>query len=141
MILSELVASKFKALLAGSESWKALINSQFVEHLSVMLGWAIEDANYKVERARQEAFIDTALNRSSILAHGEGREYIPRRPTLSTGTIRIANIGTQPANLLRECEFQSDGAVSYTLESTVVVPAGGAVDVPVSQRSTSVVEH
>lgn len=61
MILSDTVAEKFKKLLSLAPSWQDLTGSQFVKHLAIFLGWAIEDSAYKVERAHQEGFIDTAL--------------------------------------------------------------------------------
>lgn len=93
MILSQIVIEKFKSLIGAMEPWKSLKGSQFVQHLAIMLGWSIEDASYKIERAHQEGFLDTAINRSSILAHGEDREYIPRKPTPGRGKANIINQG------------------------------------------------
>ena len=61
MILSQIVIEKFKSLIGAMEPWKSLKGSQFVQHLAIMLGWSIEDASYKVERAHQEGFLDTVL--------------------------------------------------------------------------------
>ncbi len=66
MILADAVAEKLRSLLAEMPSWKSLVGSQFVNQLSIFQGWAVEDAVHKIERARHEGFIDTALNRSSI---------------------------------------------------------------------------
>ena len=101
MILADTVAEKLKSLLGEMPSWKNLKGSQFVKMLGTYTGWAIEDAALKTERARHEAFIDTALNRSSILAHGEGMEFMPRKPVPATGYAVISNTGEYPFTVLR----------------------------------------
>lgn len=140
MILSDTVAEKFKKLLSLAPSWQDLTGSQFVKHLAIFLGWAIEDSAYKVERAHQEGFIDTALNRSSILAHGESREYMPRKPSPATGKAVFFNQGEYSFTLLRGYELMSDAQVVYTLEETVVVGPRESVSAVVSQRSKSILE-
>lgn len=135
MILAQAVEDKFKNELAEMPSWKDLTGSQFVKHLAVFIAWAIEDAAFKVERARHEAFIDTALNRSSILAHGEGMEFMPRKPIPATGKAKITNQGDYSFTLLRESEFMSDSQVIFTLTETVVVEPGKSVIASMSQRS------
>lgn len=134
MILSEAVAEKLKSLLAKSPSWKNLTESQFVKHLAVFLGWELENAAFKAERAHQEGFLDTALNRSSILAHGEGMEFMPRKPTPATGKAAIQNQGEYPFSLQRGREFMSDAQVVYTMEEAAVVNPASTVTVPFSQR-------
>lgn len=121
MILSQVVIEKFKSLIGTMDPWKSLKGSQFVQHLAIMIGWGIEDASYKVERAQQEGFLDTAINRSSILAHGEDREYIPRKPVPGKGKVRIINQGDFPITLLRGMEFMSDGQNLYRLNATTVI--------------------
>lgn len=140
MILAQAVEEKFKNELAEMPSWKDLTGSQFVKHLAVFIAWAIEDAAYKVERARHEAFIDTALNRSSILAHGEGMEFMPRKPIPATGKVKIVNQGDYPFTLVRESEFMSDSQVVFTLTETVVVEPGTEIIASVMQRSRETLE-
>ena len=134
MILADTIAEKMRSLLAEMPSWKSLANSQYVRQLSVFLGWAVEDAALRIERARQEAFIDTALNRSSILAHGEGMEYMPRKPVPARGRVSILNQGEYPFTIPRERELMSDARTIFTLADTVVVPAGESVEATVEQR-------
>lgn len=141
MILSKQVADKLQTLLSAIPSWKDLASSQFVRHLAIFVGWTVEDANFKVERARQEAFIGTALNRSSLVAHAEDREYLPRKPTPSTGIIRIANSGTGTVTLLRGREFLSDAQLTYTLNSKVIIPPQGKVTAGVTQFGQTSVTH
>lgn len=140
MILSDAVAQKMDALLAEMPSWKGLSGSQFVKQLSIFMGWAMEDAAFKIERAMQEGFIDSALNRSSILAHGEGMEYMPRKPVPARGRIAFSNQGKFPFTIVREREFMSDARMVFTLTDTITVPAGGCVAAPVEQRSRQELE-
>lgn len=140
MIQSNAVYDKFKSILSEMDSWEDLAESQFVKHLGIFLNWAIEDAAFKVERARHEAFIDTALNRSSILAHGEGMEYVPRKPIPAAGKAIISNTGETACTIVREQEFMSDSQTIFTLTETVTIPAGGSVEAVFEQRSKEVVE-
>lgn len=141
MILSQKVADKLKAVLASIPAWKDLTGSQFVQHLGIFVGWTVEDANFKIERARQEAFIGTALNRSSLVAHAEDREYMPRKPKPSTGTIRITNSGTNPVTLLRGREFLSDAQLPYTLDAKAIIPAQSKVTATVTQYGKTSITH
>lgn len=141
MILSQKVADKLKAVLSSIPSWKDLTGSQFVQHLGIFVGWTVEDANFKIERARQEAFIGTALNRSSLVAHAEDREYMPRKPKPSTGAVRFTNSGSHPVTLLREREFLSDAQLPYTLDAKTVIPAQGKVTVSVTQYGKTSITH
>lgn len=140
MILADTIAEKMRSLLAEMPSWKSLASSQYVRQLSVFMGWAVEDAAFKVERAMQEGFIDTALNRSSILAHGEGMEYMPRKPVPAQGRVSVLNQGETSFTIPRERELMSDARTVFTLVDTVVVPAGESVEASVQQRSRQSLE-
>lgn len=135
MILDEQVKETLKEELAQVPEWESLVDSQFVEHLAIFVGWLKEQADYAVERAYQESFYDTALNRSSLLSHGEGMSYVPSKPSPSTGSATFTNSGEIDIQLVREREFMSDSQVVYTLEETITVPAGQSVTASVSQRS------
>lgn len=141
MILSQNVADKLKAVLSSIPSWKDLTGSQFVQHLGIFVGWAVEDASFKIERARQEAFIGTALNRSSLVAHAEDREYLPRKPKPSTGTVKFTNSGPNPVTLLRGREFLSDAQLPYSLDAKTVLPAQSQVLATVTQYGKTSITH
>lgn len=140
MILSEDVKNKFKELLGQIPEWKNLVDSQFVEKMAVFAGWLVEHADYSVERAYQEAFYDSALNRSSLLAHAEGLSYVSAKPEPAQGKALFVNGGEQNVELVRDREFMSDAQVIYTLEESITIPAGGQVTASVSQRSKGVYE-
>lgn len=94
-----------------------------------------------MERARQEAFIATALNRSSLLAHGEDREYLPRKPTPSRGRVRITNSGDASVTLLRGRELVSDTQLPFTVEESVIIPPHESATVGVVQRGKTTLLH
>lgn len=140
MILSDEILEKFKAELSNMPSWKDLAGSQFVLHLAIFIQWAIEDAAFKTERARHEAFIDTALNRSSILAHGEGMEFLPRKAVPAEGVALFSNQGDYPVSIIRETEFMADSQAVLTLVDTVRIPAGKTTTARISQRELKILE-
>ena len=138
MNLADTVFEKYQALVRQQESWKGLEDSQFIRHVGLHLAWAIEDANMKVQRAYQEAFVDTALNRPSVLALGEGADYVPNKPTPSSGTVTISNRGSEwpLAALPAGTVLMSDSSRQYvTGEAVPEIPVGGSAEVPVTQRS------
>lgn len=141
MILSDSAREKFKELISQSPSWAPLAESQFVEHLALWLDWALEDALFKIERVYQEAFADTALNRSSILAHGEGIDYLPRKPVPPAGEVEFSNLSGEPVSLERGRQFLSAAQDVYMLDEAVTVPAGGKASAPVSQRRMETYVH
>lgn len=141
MISIEDAITKFKEILGGSTSWKSIINSQFVNHLAIFQSWALRDALWKVERAVQEFFLGTALNRSSIVAHAEDREYLPRKPKPSTGKVSIRNMGDSPVTIIKGREFLSDLQLTYTADATTIIAAGQTVEIAVTQVKPTVITH
>ena len=140
-IINEEAAARLKELFASSPAWKDLADSQFVEHLIIFFGLTVEDALFRVERARQESFVATALNRSSITAFVEDRDYLPRKAQPATGTVTITNPGLNPVTLLKGRELLSETQRTYTLQATVIIPAGGSIQAPVSQVKKQTVKH
>ena len=133
MISKEEAITQFKQILSGKTSWVRLAKSQFVNMLSIFQSWALRDALWKIERTQQEFFLSTALNDSSVLAHAEDREYIPRKATPSSGLMRIANNGTAAVAPPANTAFVSEAQLDYLLETAISIPAGGYVDVKLSQ--------
>lgn len=135
MISVQDAVTQFKAIVGAAASWAILAKSQFVEHLALFCSWALRDALWKIERAKQEFFLSTALNDSSIRAHAESREYVPRKATPSRGPVRITNNGANSLALPDNVAFISDAQVEYLLESAAAILAGGYVDVQMAQLS------
>ena len=141
MNLSDTVYEKFKKLISSQSSWKGLEGSQFVQHVGLHLAWAIEDAILKVERAYQESYVDTALNRSSILAMGEGCDYVPRKPVPASGTVLVRNESALPVSIDKGRELLSDGQVAFAVTEAVTVEGGTTAEIPVVQRTSRVITH
>ncbi|WP_028325823.1 hypothetical protein [Desulfatirhabdium butyrativorans] len=140
MLSNDEAIAKFKAIIATLPEWQNLTDSQFVNHMAVFQAWALRDAQYRAERALQEFFISTALNRSSIAAHAEDRGYIPRPPVPSSGTIRITNTGDAPVSLAAGQSFTSNKGISYLIVNPITIAAGAYSDQTAYQAGITTVE-
>ncbi len=129
MIGKDEALQKFKDILTGMADWAILKGSQFMEHLSVFQSWALRSALWEVERAKQEFFASTALNRSSLLAHVEDREYLPRKAEPSSGTVTIKNNGAYAVSLPVHHPFISDLQVDYLAGQACEIAPGASVEV------------
>lgn len=139
MISKEEAIAQFKQILGDKAGWAKLAKSQFVEHLAVFQSWALRDALWKVERMIQEFFLSTAMNKASILAHVEDREYLPRKRTPSMGLVTISNNGNSSVALPIHTAFQSEGGLSYVIAQSVVLQPGAVGSVMVEQHEPKTV--
>jgi len=133
MISKEQAIERFKEIIGDKPIWTYLRKSQFLEHLSIFQSWALRQALWENERNLQEFFLSTALNRSSILAHMEDREYTPRKPVASTGKVLIKNYGQLNVSLAAGQPFSSPGSVRYRLEEAAIITPGGSAEVSIRQ--------
>jgi len=141
MITKEESIAKFKEILATKNSWKALGKSQFINHLAVFMSWCLRSALWAVERARQEFFLSTALNDSSVMSFAEDREYIPRKKTPSTGSVTITNNGPLPIFLPSGQVMSSETGTDYSTDAAITIAAAGTGTVDVTQKSILEVVH
>ena len=142
MISIDEAYQKFKSIIGEKSSWLQIASSQFVHHLSVFVGWALRQALWKIERALQEFFLSTALNRSSILAHVEDRDYVPQKAQPSTGVCQITNKGDDTVSIPAERAFLSNAQVDYICDNALVLTSGQVVtDVAFSQLKIESVEY
>lgn len=137
MISKDEAISQFRQIIGQKASWLKLMGSQFITHLAIFVSWCLREALWKLERLNQEFFLSTALNRSSILAHVEDREYIPRKKIPSTGTIRLTNNGTTAFSLPVHTPFLSDSQLDYATTAAVTLLPGQQADIPASQMEYS----
>jgi len=141
VITREEAAIYFRQLIGSKAEWVKLASSQFVGHLSVFVSWCLRDALWRLERLNQEFFISTAINRASILAHVEDREYIPRKRTPASGTARITNNGAASLSLPTHTPFMSPDQREYLTTQAVTITAGTSVDVPIAQMEVEEVTY
>lgn len=141
MITKDEAIAKFKEILTAKSSWKTLAKSQFVNHLAVFMSWALRESLWAVERVYQEFFLSTALNKSSILARVEDREYIPRKrmPGLGSGT--ITNNGENTVYLPAYQPLSSDADLDYATSQALTLTPGQSATVEFIQRSDMEVTH
>lgn len=140
-ITEERSLEEFKRILTGLPGYERLEDSQIVEAMSLFQSWALRQANWQAERIYQEAFLTTAINRSSVLAHAESRQYVPRKPTPSRGTVRLINKGDQPVSFPVGTQWVGSNQLPYQNLDDVVVPAGGSVDAEFAQLEEEVITH
>lgn len=139
MITREESATYFRQLIGSKASWAKLASSQFVGHLSVFVSWCLREALWRLERLNQEFFISTAINDSSIMAHAEDREYIPRKRVPASGTVSILNTGTATLSLPMFTEFESSAGLPYMTTKAISVAPGDSAVVEVSQMEMETV--
>ena len=141
MISKDEAIAKFKEIIGSQAKWLQILKSQFVNHLSIFQSWALRDALWKIERAKQEYFLSVALNRSSIIAHVEDREYLPRKPQPSNGLMQIVNNGDYPVSMPLEQLLMSSNSVYYITADPIVIASGGTKQVSVNQLEIVEIEH
>lgn len=124
---------KFQEIIGAKSSWALLKKSQFAEHVSTFMAWALRQAQWATERTEQEFWLSTAINRSSISAHAEDREYVPRRPTPSVGVVSVENRGTGRVSLGSFQPFLSDQQLYYAIDEPVVLEPGASGSVGITQ--------
>lgn len=134
MLSTAEAVEKFKTLITNEPSWAILADSQFVDHLATFCAWALRDAQFKSERDRQEFFLSTSINKSSIQAHAEDREYIPLKPTPASGTISIENKGTSAVSVPSGTEFVTGNDITLTTTQAVTIAASATVAIPAQQK-------
>ncbi|MDX5979547.1 hypothetical protein [Vreelandella alkaliphila] len=124
---------EFKRILTSLPGYERLTDSQIVEGISLFQSWSLRQANWRAERAHQEGFLSTASNRSSVLAHSEGRQYVPRKPTPSRGSVALTNKGSKPVSFPAGSTFLGANQLPYQLTDDAVVPAGAVAIFEVCQ--------
>lgn len=113
--------ASFTDILKTKPSLEPLADSQVMQGVNIFQGLALEFALNKLERARQEGYSSTALNRGSILALAEGKQYIPRKPLPSRGPISIENKSEYPSGLPAHYPLISENQVHYMLVDAVAI--------------------
>ena len=128
---------EFKRILSSLPGYEKLQDSQIIEGMSLFQSWALRQASWRAERAHQESFISTAINRSSVLAGAESRQYLPRKPTPSRGEALFINSGNQPVSIPAESVFVGSNQLRYQTADDLVVPAGNFATVEVRQTEVA----
>lgn len=129
----EQARAEFIELVRKRKALAPLADSQLMLALNTFQNLAIEAANRRIDRTRQDSFLSTALNRSSVLALAEDRLYTPRKPVASRGKIAIHNKSDTDHGLPEFMVLVDERQMSYTIPDPLTVKAGEQVDVPAIQ--------
>ena len=133
MLSNDEAVARFKEILSSKEGWQILKDSQFVGHIATFMAWALRASQFASERALQEYFLSTALNRSSISARAEDKGYMPRVPAPSSGNIQIKNNGANLVEIPALQAFQSNKGIPYIIKYPIAVQPGETVQTTIYQ--------
>ena len=123
----------FLAMARSKPALQGIADGQLMDMLGTHLGLVAEAALYNADRNLQESYLATAINRTSVLAAAYDRNYIPRKPKPSGGSVRVVNESSSGKSVPVGTVLISDDLVHYEVETPVVVDAGQNALVTVSQ--------
>lgn len=129
----QVAQAEFIRIIEQQPALQPLARSQVMQGLNIFQNLALSYALHRVERAHQESYLSTALNRSSILALAEDRQYLPTRPTPSTGSIQITNNSAETIGLPVGLALLSEQQLHYQLTDSVQVPANSTATANITQ--------
>lgn len=124
---------EFIEILKTKPSLAPLVDGQVMEGLNIFQNLALEYGLSRIERARQEGYLSTSLNRSSILALSEDRLYVPRKATPSNGPLKIENKSGKVMGIPANTQLVTSSQVYYMTGDAVEIPANGEAYVTIRQ--------
>lgn len=130
---------KFRQILSDSPAWAKLEESQIIEHLAIFSSWALRSYLFRAERNRQEAFLSTAINRSSVLAGAQDNGYVPRLVSPSRGKVSFASKAATDVIVPAGSTWVLPDQTPVQVLDNVVVPALGTVIADVQQTESRVI--
>ncbi|MCX4030460.1 lipopolysaccharide biosynthesis protein BplA [Endozoicomonas sp. SM1973] len=125
--------NEFIRIIEQQPALQPLARSQVMQGLNIFQNLALSYALHRVERAHQESYLSTALNRSSILALAEDRQYLPTRPAPSQGTATIINNSAETVGLPAGLALLSEQQLHYQLVEGIKIPANSRATVAITQ--------
>ncbi len=137
--------SLFLQLASSKPTLSAALNDPLVDLMASFAAQLSVAAHHRADRVEQERFLMTANNRSSILAKSEDRQYNPRKPLPSTGTLEVTTKdGNSPEGAVAETQLLSAGSIPYLTAGRPVLDNGVWIapvkQVEIKQITDTVVE-
>jgi len=127
------IKKRFNEEIADLPYWRRLVNSMFAEGIARFFAVAIRSLQHRIERAQQEVFGSTMLNRASLYAFARDKSYTPLKRLPSTGLINIENRGTSLVTLPAGMTFKHSSGRDYRLIDAVQVGASATATGSVEQ--------
>ena len=130
------LSTDLKGLIENfAPQWTSRDSSDFGIVLLELFAYLGDVLNYQIDRAANESFINTSTQRDTVLRIARLLNYIPNDINPSTGTVVFSNYSNSPVTISSDpgsptyhtLSTISDGtnpAISFTLDSTVTIPAG-----------------
>jgi len=128
------IRSDLLALIPNfAPQWTSRDSSDFGIVLLELFAYVGDLINYQVDRAANEAFINTATQRDTVINLAKLLGYTPSGIVPATGTITIKNTGTASATAPQYSVVKSNTGVSYTTDTASTVASGATAVVNVTQ--------
>jgi len=108
--------------------WTSRDASDFGIVLLELFSYMGDLANYQADRAANEAFLDTATQRDTVIKLANLLGYIPSTGSAATGSVTFTNSSTSPVTVTAGTQISTQGdsinpAILFTLDSDVAVGA------------------
>lgn len=116
--------------------WTDRDPSDFGVQLVELWAYAADSLHYYIDRGAAEAFLPTAQQRESVLAHANLFDYIPGGRSSAAGTITLANSTTSSIQIPAYTRFVfRHNETSYQVYTSTLtdVPGESSVAVPVKE--------
>ena len=132
----ELVAQLQERLIASGTAWTDIYPSGTGQMLIEFLAYVCDMMGYNIERTAQEAFIGTAINKTSVINLVKLLNYNPKRKTSASGnaTFSVSSPHGTVINIPKWTEIQTTtGTTFVTTEEASISAVGTSVKVPIAQ--------
>jgi len=114
--------------------WTSRDSSDFGVVLLEMFAYIGDLLNYQIDRAANEAFIDTATQRTTVINLARILGYIPNTVTPATGTVNLKNTTTGSLSVTKGTTITASNGVVYTTDLAVTgLAASATTSVAVTQ--------
>ncbi|MCZ0981863.1 hypothetical protein O1L60_31125 [Streptomyces diastatochromogenes] len=126
--------------------WSGRNTADFGVLLVNLFAYMGDILSYYQDSAAREAFLETATQRSSVLAHAALLGYTPAAAAASTGSVTFVTDSTQPTDVVIPAGTQVttafieslDAPLTFETDVAVTVPAqGGTATVSVTEGTTA----
>ncbi|MEU0213601.1 baseplate J/gp47 family protein [Streptomyces sp. NPDC006265] len=126
--------------------WSGRNTADFGVLLVNLFAYMGDILSYYQDAAAKEAFLETATQRSSVLAHAATLGYTPAAADSATGTVTFVTEATQTTDVIIPTGTQVttafitslDAPLTFELDEAVTVPAqGGSVTARVTEGATA----
>lgn len=129
----------FNEIMRAKTWWARLLGTQFATGIATYVGQMVERCESLARRLLQEAFLSTAVKRSSILAAAEDRGYVGRKVTPSTGKVLVTNNTTGSLVLPYGAPLIAPNQLDYVITQAAQLQPGDSLELEIGQLTEVVI--